>query len=550
MKPFAHLPLALAACTFWASCAASREETTDAAVDSAQGGAFDGGIDEWGDGEGDLARPRPRPRPSPAPEDDYVDRGPVPPPPPVPIGDAGVSPPDASVPRPPLESCTAALPNGFCFNSESGDHIALGRSVNIASRITLTEHYREIRIEASVDGQGAWALGFGRDEHARWRVGKYSSLPGQLFAGQGRGLSISGDGRSCVQSVGSMEITEFETRPGQGIVRFAATFEQYCEGAEGGLSGAVNYRATGKPDHPVTSASTIALSGQFERVVYDRTTHTAYGFDALNRRVAAIDLADGDVHYSDVVQVPVGACVDDKRRRLFVVNTGSSVVTEHALSDLRLVREHIWDAVSSPRSDVAAQIYCGQDMVMLVQGARGGGLSTIEDLDSEMPTVNNRSGEIQGISTGILDSSGSNLYYLAWGGSQATVRRIATANWIEADRSAPGIDLTTEPYNGPMFLDETRALVLTKNRIFDATNLAKLVFTLPGFAGHSGAEENVYAIDSASGRFASRAYVYSLDTFRIESATLTADADDMFFDRDGLLWFLVSADGTLTAQRL
>jgi hypothetical protein len=89
------------------------------------------------------------------------------------------------------------------------------------------------------------------------------------------------------------------------------------------------------------------------------------------------------------------------------------------------------------------------------------------------------------------------------------------------------------------------------NRVFDATNLSKLIYTLPGTGMNTlEASENAYAVDPARGLLATRNFVYELSRYDVVVPTLTATADQMFFDRDGLLWYLVTAEGALKAQSI
>ncbi len=110
-------------------------------------------------------------------------------------------------------------------------------------------------------------------------------------------------------------------------------------------------------------------------------------------------------------------------------------------------------------------------------------------------------------------------------------------------------DFNRDPVDAPILLDETRSLIFSKNKIFDATNLAKVVYSLPGsFDTFDGSAENAYALDSARGRMATKNYVYELDRYSIVAPTLVANADQLFFDANGALWFLSVSQGMLVQQ--
>jgi streptogramin lyase len=100
-------------------------------------------------------------------------------------------------------------------------------------------------------------------------------------------------------------------------------------------------------------------------------------------------------------------------------------------------------------------------------------------------------------------------------------------------------------------LDERRNLLIAKTTLFDAQNLAKRVYTLPdlGLQGF-GIKESAYALETQRGWVATRHYVYELEQYKVVSRTATAAADQMFFDRDGQLWFLNVAERSLRAQAI
>jgi hypothetical protein len=68
------------------------------------------------------------------------------------------------------------------------------------------------------------------------------------------GIDIYGDGRGCNTVSGSFSVLEFEKDAGTGdVTRFAATFEQHCEGGTAAARGTIAWNAA---KSPVTIAST------------------------------------------------------------------------------------------------------------------------------------------------------------------------------------------------------------------------------------------------------------------------------------------------------
>jgi hypothetical protein len=108
-----------------------------------------------------------------------------------------------------------------------------------------------------------------------------------------------------------------------------------------------------------------------------------------------------------------------------------------------------------------------------------------------------------------------------------------------------------DPLDAPILLDEGRRLVFVKNKIFDANNLTKVIYTLPStFDTFDGAKENAYALDAQRGRLSTKGYLYDLERYDIVGTTLRPQADQIFFDKDGHLWSLTVSGGVLEQQRL
>ena len=130
------------------------------------------------------------------------------------------------------------------------------------------------------------------------------------------------------------------------------------------------------------------------------------------------------------------------------------------------------------------------------------------------------------------------------------VERLSAKNLSKVDESDTSLSsFTRDPLDAPVLLDETRGLMFVKNKIFDASNLAKLIYTLPsGFDTFDGATENAYALDATHGHMATKNYVYELSRYGVVTATTVPSADQLFFDKDGVLWFLSISGGALKAQ--
>ena len=206
-------------------------------------------------------------------------------------------------------------------------------------------------------------------------------------AGSFAGLSIYGNGSGCNTVTGKFSIEELARDPVAGITRLSVTFEQHCEGGTAALRGVINFQATGAPDSTPGPDKVINLNNEIFRVAYDPTSNVAYGLDATNRRLAKIDLTSGSATYADVVQVPNDGCVDTKRGRLFVVNKGSSLITEYSTTDLQAVRNITWAGMEWGPADTTFEIHCAADRLYVVDGAWAPGLFTVDGLDTPNPVV-------------------------------------------------------------------------------------------------------------------------------------------------------------------
>lgn len=469
-------------------------------------------------------------------------------------GGATESPDGRRLPLP----CTAPLPTGYCFVSTKDDYIGGGESSQASGNDS-------VRVDRSASGfvgltlQNAsngddWRAEFAAPDGASLAPGLYDPAmryPFQLEAVAG--LSIAGNGRGCNELTGKFAVEELKRSPADGLQVVSVTFEQRCESQAAALRGVINFNATGIPDRTPKAETTISIEGKVFRVVYDPEQNIAYGLDASNRRLAKIDLTKGDIVYADVVQVPNDACLNAQRQRLFVVNKGSSLITEYDARDLSRVRDIAWSPSDWRSSETRFKIYCAPQRVYLADGAWTPGLFSFDVADDAEPAVVDHSEQIAGVGGLVVNALGSELFYwkqVGWsaGNLNTSVHRLA-ADLSELDVSGDVADFNRDPLDAPLLLDEGRGLIFSKSKIFDATNLTKLVYSLPSeYDTFGGASENAYALDAAHGRVATKNFVYELEQYKIVSSTVVDDADQLFFDANGALWFLSISSGTLAKQ--
>jgi len=400
---------------------------------------------------------------------------------------------------------------------------------------------------------GSTSADFAAPKGAVLRPGLYDPAERYPFQdGLLAGLSLGG---SCNTIAGKFSVEELSRSPTAPVTRLSIIFEQHCDGAAAATRGVINFQATGVPDPTPTPSRTVPLTGTVFRIVYDTTTNVAYGLDAVNRQLSRIDMASGTTKYVPVVQVPNAGCVDDKRNRLFVVNKGSSLITEYASDTLAKIRDITWPAMDWGPTATWFKIYCAADKLYAVDASWAPGLFTVEGLDGATPVVTDRSATISGVGGLALTASGTDFYYwyqYGWnaGVLSTYVSRRHTIDLSEVDKTATSLtNFTRDPLDVPLLLDETRGLVFAKNKVFDILNLTRVIYTLPGtFDTFNGAAENAYALDSARGLVASKNFVYSLDRYDVVAEVLVPSPDQLFFTTDGTLWSLSVAQRSLIGQ--
>jgi hypothetical protein len=451
-------------------------------------------------------------------------------------------------------ACAAPLPTGFCLVGDPADHSG-GTYISVSGDTAVvlsssTSTYVRFTLSS---GASQWYADFQANPGVRLGPGLFDPAQRYPFqAGSNAGLHVSENGRSCDMLYGRFSVEELARDPASGIKRMSVTFEQHCENVDAALRGVINYQAFGVSEPTPAPDRTIPFKGEIVRIAYDAAAHVAYGLDAANRRLARIDLTTGDALYADVAQVPNDVCVDVKRKRLFAVNKGSSLLSEYNTGDLSWVRDIPWTGTDWGPSDTHFKIYCAADTLYVVDADWEPALFTVTALDTASPKVTDQSASVAGVGGLVINRPATDLYY--WYQSEwdetTNVFRLNSADFSKKDEAGTNVPLfARDPNDAPILLDETRGLILVKNKIFDSTNLAKVLATLPGkFDSSEGAAENVYALDSAHGLFASKSFVYELSSFSPVAEPLVPAAAQSFFDRDGVLWMISLAAGALEGQ--
>ncbi len=160
----------------------------------------------------------------------------------------------------------------FIFNSEPNDYIGQSqRTIHGAFDGSATLRLEPLNqsslwggegINTSFVGEGFWYywyLDFGAKAGSTLSPGVYEQATRYPFNTSGPGLSVRGDGRGCNEVVGRFVIVDLARNTSNEITRFAADFEQHCEGLPPALRGSVRYNSLVPPsDGPVAIKSFAA----------------------------------------------------------------------------------------------------------------------------------------------------------------------------------------------------------------------------------------------------------------------------------------------------
>lgn len=130
--------------------------------------------------------------------------------------------------------------------SDAGDYIGGGenRSFHLADGTFSADHGTGT-VSVRFAGEEWWTASFAAPSGVELAPGAYENATRYPFqAATVPGLSVSGDGRGCNTLTGRFDVLEAVFGPNGSVDRFAADFEQHCEGATAALRGSVRYNAT------------------------------------------------------------------------------------------------------------------------------------------------------------------------------------------------------------------------------------------------------------------------------------------------------------------
>ncbi len=135
------------------------------------------------------------------------------------------------------------------MRSDPGDYIGQGQSYLFMAAdgtFTATRNFDNgVSLSFNTpDWSEWWYLDFAAPDAAELTPGVYTGAMRFPFQDPGRpGLSVTGDGRGCNTLTGRFRVYEVQFGAGDAVDRFAASFEQHCEGADPALRGVILFDA-------------------------------------------------------------------------------------------------------------------------------------------------------------------------------------------------------------------------------------------------------------------------------------------------------------------
>lgn len=152
-----------------------------------------------------------------------------------------------------VSAVAGAETTGLYFKSTPGDYIGGGQEVLLTSgdaNIFVNRNYHQglsfyITSNAPWPNRHWWYLDLAAPSRRPLTVGVYALATRFPFQALNEpGLSLSGNGRGCNTLTGRFEVLEAEYDASGRMQRFAANFEQRCEGFMPPLYGQIRYNST------------------------------------------------------------------------------------------------------------------------------------------------------------------------------------------------------------------------------------------------------------------------------------------------------------------
>lgn len=306
-----------------------------------------------------------------------------------------------------------------------------------------------------------------------------------------------------------------------------------------------NYSTSSTVDITAQSDS-IIIGSALKKLIYDDINEKIYGIDSVNKKVFIVDIASKTVESeTSLTYIPNDLCFDSTAGRLFIVNKGSSFISEFDISTKTVVANIAWNGPMYDDKDyINYHIYINNQILYIIDAQWSPSLWTINLSDTSI--INSYTASIKNIGDLIFTEDGSGFYswyQYGWsaGSAGSDVLRYSVSGEVisEIDDSNIGYPgMRRDPLDSPLFLDEAGNRIISKTFILNSANLTQTEYTFPG-------NEEIYAADFTNNIAASKNYFYELTTYNPTEVVPLNDIHQMFFDDAGTLFMLVNSKSAI-----
>jgi len=287
--------------------------------------------------------------------------------------------------------------------------------------------------------------------------------------------------------------------------------------------------------------STIELGGKITDSLYDASRNKAYAVDKEKKQLYVIDLINMILEKTvTLTYEPAGLCLSEDGAKIFIVNNDVNyLITEINLDTYTVTRNLNY----STKLDVSAyyghrHVLSKQGKLYVVDGATDPKLYLF-DANTFQNVV--YAPEITSVGGLIISSDNKNLYtwyHSGWDGmpgvpytisSGITKYSIGNNSFQQVDKFLDHtMEYISQPYSSPMFLLESKGMLLCKDRAFNTNSLSQTLVKYPDY---------VNSVDADSKYAAGYTFVFDISNGKVVR-TLPNGSKSLFFDKNGLLFFL------------
>lgn len=279
----------------------------------------------------------------------------------------------------------------------------------------------------------------------------------------------------------------------------------------------------------------IPIGVRLESIKYSASDNKAYGIDPVNKQLLVIDLTAKQVSKTiQLTYVPNDLCIDSASQTAYIVNIGSTFVSEYDLTTGILNQDIYWPAPMYSSSGSASphyHIFCSPGLLYVVDGQWGPGLWTINLTDQ---TYTDHTLSVNGIGNMVFTQDKSEFYtwyQYGWsaGFAGSDVYRYSATDFTNIDQSSLGYPtMSRDPLNSSIFLDEVGGRIFTKRFALNSKNLLQVYYTFP---------DNIVAADPGRDRVVTETGIYDTTTYNVIAST-PMSGDQMFVDSGGMLYIM------------